>query len=359
MEVSVNISGIGVVGGFGLGGEALLKALDTNPCPNGTVTVDTPRGAISLPAFTADETPLLNYVAKRNLRRVNRFSRLATLGACLALDDAGYQIPVDTDRIGIVVASGYGAVLSTFDFLDSMIDEDNLPSPTLFSNSVHSSALANLSILLNIRGPALTVSQFGMSTVSGLISACCWLRERRVDAVLFGAVEELCPVLNYSYYSLFGDAAQGPMRPDDLDSACTETRVTARVSVQALNRQSAVLGEGCAFFLLTRSQTEDSSGYGRVTAVDWCAGTDFTPEPGAELVLGADGHAACGKGYACFLETASTSIFSAAYGSLPAGQALDLAAAALRARAGRCGKIIHSVKIDAEDNCAIISYCAH
>jgi len=341
MEVSVNLSGIGVVGGFGLGGAALLKALDPGFGPNGTVTVDTPQGSISLPVFAADETPLSSYVAKRNLRRVNRFSRLAALGACLALDDAGYQVPADTDRLGVVVASGYGAAQSTFDFLDSMLEEGNLASPTVFSNSVHSSAVANLSILLKIRGPALTVSQFGMSTISGLISACCWLQEGRVDAVLFGAVEELCPVLNYSFYSLFGDAAQGPMQPAELA------------------KQSAVLGEGCAFFLLTRTQAGERSGYGRVTGVDWSVGTEFSPDPGAELVLGADGHAACGAGYARFLTANSAHIFSTAYGSLPAGQALDLAAAALQARAGRCGKIIQSIKLDAEDNCAVISYCAH
>ena len=46
---------------------------------------------MSLPAYVSDATRLTEFVAKRALRRLDKFSKLAALGACLALEDAGLR----------------------------------------------------------------------------------------------------------------------------------------------------------------------------------------------------------------------------------------------------------------------------
>jgi 3-oxoacyl-[acyl-carrier-protein] synthase II len=336
-ETLLAIQGIGVAGGFGLGKESLIDALRQGGRPNGTVSILTPAGPRCLPAYQVDESPVRRYVSGGAWRRMNRYAKLALLGASQALEDAGWDRSMRAHDLGLVVASGYGASQSTFDFLDTMIEDGGrCPSPTQFSNSVHSSAVSHLSIVLQAGGPCLTVSQFEMSPVSALLTAREWLREGRVQGVLFGAVDEICPVLNYGYDRFFGEAASGPMEPF------------------AWNRQTAVLGEGAAFLLLTRR--EGAASYGELEAVDWVRAEEVVADPDRGLVLGADGQTCSARTYRRLAsEHPAPVVYSPVYGSLPGGQAFDLAAAALAARGGMGPQRVVSVKCDAYENCGVIA----
>ena len=325
------------MGGFGVGKEAAIEALRGGGKPNAVVPVTGPSGLRELPAYQADVSSAHRFVTPAVLRRMNRFAKMAVLGGALALEDAGWEIPLKRDDIGLVIASGYGASKSTFDFLDSMIEgEGQFPSPTLFSNSVHSSAASHLSIVLELGGPCLTVSQFEMSTVSALLTACQWLWEGQVQAVLFGAVDEICPVLGYCYDRFFGTNASGPMEPF------------------AWHRQTAVMGEGAAFLLLTRERGEGTA-YGRIDRVEWTQSRHVAVPPDSLLVLGADGQACCAADYRRLSETANDRVaYAPVYGSLPGGQAFDVALAALVAQQNVGRHRICSVKLDALGNCGVI-----
>ncbi len=334
-EPALAITGIGVVGGFGAGKQALLDALHHGGRPNAVMPVMSPSGLHQLPAYQVDVSPVARFVPPAALRRMNRLGKLAVLGAALALEDAGWKVPLQRDDVGLVIASGYGASRSTFDFLDSMIDDEgHYPSPTLFSNSVHSSAASHLSIVLELGGPCLTVSQFEMSTVSALLTARQWLWEGRVEAVLFGAVDEICPVLGYCYDRFFGAAADGPIEPF------------------AWDKQTAVMGEGAAFLLLERSG-HNNAAYGQIDQVIWTQSRDVAIPPDSLLVLGADGHTCCARDYRSLSgQSRSCVAYSPLYGSLPGGQTFDVAIAALAAR--QASRRVCSVKCDAQGNCGVI-----
>ncbi|MEN6337882.1 MAG: beta-ketoacyl synthase N-terminal-like domain-containing protein [Phycisphaerales bacterium] len=336
-EPRLAITGIGLVGGFGLGKQAALDALRAGGKPNGTVPVAGPCGRRELPAYQADVSSVSRFVAPAALRRMNRFAKMAVLGGALALEDAGWSVPLRRNDVGLVIASGYGASKSTFDFLDSMIDgEGRFPSPTLFSNSVHSSAASHLSIAMELGGPCLTVSQFEMSPLSAMLTARQWLAEGEVEAVLFGAVDEICPILGYCYDRFFEDAACGPIEPF------------------AWDRQTAVMGEGAAFFLLTRER-QDGAAYGHIERVAWTRSDRESVGRDRLLVLGADGHTCCAADYRRFYEAAGERVaFSRVYGSLPGGQAFDVAIAAVAAERNPGGNRIRSIKCDADGNCGVI-----
>ncbi len=297
-------------------------------------------GPRQLPAYEVDVAPVSRFVSGAVARRMNRFAKLAVLGACLALEDAGWAIPLRRNDIGLVLASGYGASRSTFDFLDSMIEgEGQFPSPTLFSNSVHSSAASHVSIVLELGGPCLTVSQFEMSPLSALLTAGEWLAEDRVEAVLFGAVDELCPVLGYCYDQFFGIHASGPIEPF------------------AWDRQTAVMGEGAAFLLLQHGR-EGPGRYGHISEVTWTQSRSFTPPADRLLVLGADGHTCCARDYRRLSEQVERyAAYTPLYGSLPGGQAFDIAIAALATEAQSEQQRICSVKCDAQGDCGVIACC--
>jgi len=334
------IAGVGLVGGFGAGKQAVLDALSKGGAPNEVVTVGTPSGLRQLPVYQVDVSPVRPFIGAGAWRRMNRFGKLAVLGASLALQDAGWDTPLNRDDIGLVLASGYGASKSTFDFLDSMLDDEGrCPSPTLFSNSVHSSAASHLSIVLQSRGPCLTVSQFEMSPISALLTASTWLAEGQVKAVLFGAVDELCPVLSYSYERFFEEHTSGPIEPFRWD------------------KQTAVMGEGAAFLLLTRAEEADRA-YGCIDQLLWTQSERWVAPHDESLVIGADGHLCYAEKHQRLSENhPRRTAYTPLYGSLPGGQAFDVAIAALASEAGQGPDRIWSAKCDAEGNCGVVACC--
>lgn len=175
----------------------------------------------SVSGQSCDTTELTKYVPPRKLRRIDHFTRMTLLAAYRALDDAKAleQLP---ERIGIILTTGYGPSQTTFDFLDSII-EDGAPlaSPLAFSHSVHNIPAGVLSLLLGSPCPQTTICQLHNPVIQGLYTANIWLKEKRVDSVLFGAVDEITPLLE-----------------ENLDRLC----------------HSARPDEGAAFFLLNQEK---------------------------------------------------------------------------------------------------------
>lgn len=316
------ICGIGICGGFGSGREAFEEALKQGKPKTETVSVRTAQGSFQGPAFLADTAPLERFVERKALRRLDHFSKMALLSAYLAWEDAGNP-SWDRSKTGLIVASGYGPLRTTFAFLDSFIEAgDKFSSPTPFSHSVHNAALAQVSMSMGITGPGLTVSQFEMSVPSALLTAQAWLAEGRVDALLFGAVDEYSEVLGYSWYRFFGPWG-GNIEPWKEE------------------RQTAVPGEGAVFFLLTNEDHGDRKGYGVVEKV--CLGRDpYDPSripKEALVIVGADGHRRCGAFYHPLLNRDHPPLsYTPLVRQFPTGAAFDLAAAALIQRTGKVFK---------------------
>ncbi|HEY3278479.1 MAG TPA: beta-ketoacyl synthase N-terminal-like domain-containing protein [Syntrophorhabdaceae bacterium] len=306
------VEGIGIVGGFGSDIEEFSSALARGTSPVQSVSFPSEEGTKEMPAFLADTTGLDKFVSKKALRRVDHHAKMALLGAYLALEDA-HMLDIDRASLGIVVASGYGASAGTFGFLDSfMTGTDAYSSPTHFSNSVHNAAAAYISIFLGVTGPCLTVSQFEMSVPSALISALHWLREGRVERVLFGAVDEYCDVLGYCWRRFFGV---------ERSSAGTEPFL--------FDRQSAVLGEGAAFFLLS-GKRERENGYGCITGAltEYRDSAHLLQGKEGLFILGADGHKESGSRYRQLItKEMNVASYAPLYGSFPTNMAFDMAAA--------------------------------
>jgi 3-oxoacyl-[acyl-carrier-protein] synthase II len=309
----IAVRGIGVAGGFGCGADQLRRALLSGESTPQNILIAAESRNLEFPVYLCDTSRLADFVNKRALRRVDHFSRMAVLASALALEDAG-MLQEDHQNFAVVVASGYGATRTTFSFLDSVIDDgDACASPTLFSNSVHNAAAAHISILLKAKGPNVTVSQFEMSVPSALLTACCWLQEKGVDAVIFGGVDEYCNVLGYSWQRFFGLDHKADMRPLEF------------------NNQSAIAGEGAAFFLLTPGNG-DKPKYGYIADVQMGHGEIIAPKipENSLLILGADGHKLSGIHYARYAPPGNqAAIYSPLYGSIPIGPAFDIAIAAL------------------------------
>ena len=146
----------------------------------------------------------------RNLRRADRFTRMAVMAAVDAWKVAEAACAgVALERVGMIVSSGFGPHCRGFKFLDGLIDEgDGATSPTDFSHSVHGAALAYISGLLDIRGPSLSVTDFEIGFEQSVQLAQCWLAEGMCDRVLIGAVDEVGEVLLHCASRMLNEAAE-------------------------------------------------------------------------------------------------------------------------------------------------------
>ena len=149
----------------------------------------------------ADGVKGLNQFFDRlQLRRIDTLSKMALYAAAKTLYDIGIDLNKGKNDIGLIIATGRGPVKQTCDFMDSIIDDgDILASPLAFSQSVHNSIETSITILLNLLGPCLTISQGGDSFASAAVTAKSWLLSGKCKYVLLGAADEEHPVILKEY----------------------------------------------------------------------------------------------------------------------------------------------------------------
>lgn len=235
---SVNIVGIGSVFARGRGIGALEEALNRGwVAPARKQTEFSSK--LQVPVYAVDAETLTDRAVLRNMRRADRFSKMAVLAACDAVQDSGIEAPAGKRDLGIILATAFGPQVTGFRFLDDIIEYgETKVSPTVFSHSVHNAAVSYIASALDSRGPTLTVTQFFFSFHQGLALACSWIEEGRCESVLVGSAEECGSVMEYICSRKLRMAEDGKIRSFDFSAS-----------------PAAVPGEGSVFFLLSRAKT--------------------------------------------------------------------------------------------------------
>ncbi len=175
----MNIMGIGVVFSGGRGIEQYENAL---------------RKGLINPSYSVAPEVLADKKIRSKMRRGDRFSKMAVAAAI----DAVEASKISTDSLGIIISTGFGPQVTTFKFLDGIIDYGpKLASPTEFSNSVHNAAASYVSTVLESKGPTLTLTDFSFPFHNSLLIAKSWLNQNRCKNVLVGGIDERGEVMDY------------------------------------------------------------------------------------------------------------------------------------------------------------------
>lgn len=147
----------------------------------------TPRTGGYAPADTPYEKPT---PGKATPRRASGFAKLAVEGVC----QAAQEIPegIARTRVGLILATSFGAHRETFAFADELLEAPELPpSPLRFSHTVHNAAAAYATIAAGIHGPCLTLCAFRNVRERAEELARCWIDNGFADAVVVGQVDEV------------------------------------------------------------------------------------------------------------------------------------------------------------------------
>jgi 3-oxoacyl-[acyl-carrier-protein] synthase II len=302
------ILGIGTIFSQGFGVDALASALENGPLKPAEVearyAVDGKRKA-----FTVNFDSVADKGMLKKIRRADKLSKMSVVAAAAAVSDS--EIPdLSGSRVGIILSTAFGAHVTTFEFLDGIIDygEGNV-SPTSFSNSVHNAAVSYISTSLDIKGPTLTVTRFRFSFQSALELGKSWLEQGSCDYLLLGAVDQYGDVLGYVSEKKLNSAPEGGIKPF------------------SFGQGGHIPGEAAVFFLIGKERSDSS--YCSIDGV-YTFDDPLSTERVDLNVLSADGML---KDEALYLQHLSPEIPAAAYsplfGSIMTGGAMNIAAAAL------------------------------
>ena len=318
---AAKVLGLGQVSAVGAGTDALRGALaGRTPAPEPS-WADCFEGAADgrLPRLLAVTGEAEGLVPSRVGRRLDRFSLCALVAAELAMGELD-RPPADPTRVGIALATGWGAMQSTFRYLgDIFAKGDGLASPLLFPRTMHSAPAAVMSSTLGVRGPVSSFTGFGRAWSHALGGALGWLQAGAASEVLLVSADEHYDGVAWGRMQLGGWAPDGRMRPLDLE------------------RGSHVPGETYTAMVLVRADDERPARWGTIEEPRFGgAGEETTGGAPAPLFLAAHGDPDEAPRY---LEIARAAHEIAAYGALwggnPTVEAMSAVAAAISLADGR------------------------
>jgi 3-oxoacyl-[acyl-carrier-protein] synthase II len=135
-----------------------------------------------------------DYLGERNLRPIDRTSRLMLVAAGQALEGAGWTAEVLAEReAGLVLGTTFCSVrtIAEFDRRGLQLGP-SYASPLDFANSVINAAAGQAAIWFGLRGLNSTISAGAASGLAAIGYAVGHIRGGRAAALLAGGAEELC-----------------------------------------------------------------------------------------------------------------------------------------------------------------------
>lgn len=154
-------------------------------------------------AITACSTLSKDYIIPdelaRDLRRADDFIQMAVISAFAATAQAPARDIFPEER-GVFIGTAFGPLETNFESLGSLIDDgEGQISPTLFSHSVYNSAAGYVARLLDIRGPALTITNYGWPFLIALEEARTAVATGRISRAVVIGVETYSELLADAY----------------------------------------------------------------------------------------------------------------------------------------------------------------
>ena len=185
------VTGIGMVTPLGVGKTIFSQKLfkgDSAICP--ITSFDTSRFSSRLGAQVSDFSPA-DFISRKNLRKMDRLSRMAAASARMAVDDSRVNLDsINMDRMGIILGTAYGSTDVSVRFAKTLFDEGpRMVSPSLVPNSVMNAPAGHTSIELKFRGINSTVNHHEASGETAIAYAASEIKRGSADVMLAGGTE--------------------------------------------------------------------------------------------------------------------------------------------------------------------------
>lgn len=136
----------------------------------------------------------LNFLDRKEARKIDRFSQTALAASDLAVADAGISGEnVNVDRVGVVFASGIGGLTTFQEEVVNYAKGDGTPrfNPFFIPKMILDIAAGHISMRHGFRGPNFAVVSACASSTNAIMEAYNLLRLGKADVILTGGAESV------------------------------------------------------------------------------------------------------------------------------------------------------------------------
>ena len=188
----VVITGIGVVSPFGQGADVLWEKLLAGQCGIGPVTAfDTEGFACTIAGEVKDFDPAPAFPSPKEVRRTDRFTQLAMVAGCEAINDSGLDLEsANRDRIGAFIGSGIGGLVTLEKQHKTLLERGpGRISPFFIPMMILNMASGMFSLYNGLRGPNIATCSACATANHAIGEAWRTLVMGDADAMLAGGTE--------------------------------------------------------------------------------------------------------------------------------------------------------------------------
>ena len=186
----VVVTGFGAVTPIGTGRQKIWDAALSGKSGAGPITQFDPKEITTTIACEVHDFDPVDYMDKKAVRRLDRFSQFAVASTQLALEDAKLTVEGDGAHIGAIIGCGVGGLETFTDQTEVMLNRgaDRL-SPLFIPTMVANMAAAQASMKHGLRGPLVCTATACASSNHAIGDAADQIRLGRATAMVAGGVE--------------------------------------------------------------------------------------------------------------------------------------------------------------------------
>lgn len=240
MKKRVVITGLGCVTPVGNGKDKFWSNIKNGVCGIDTLTRFDATSFQTQVAAQVNDFNGEDYINKKELKRLDRFTQYAIASAKMAVEDSKLNLEsVNRDRVGVIIGSGIGGVETIEEQHNILLNKGNKRvSPFFVPMMIGNMAAGQVSIHLGAKGPNTNVSTACASGTHSIGDAFKTIQRGNADIMVAGGSEAAITPLAFSGFcnmkamSTRNDDPKTSSRPFDKD------------------RDGFVMGEGAGIVIL-------------------------------------------------------------------------------------------------------------
>ena len=136
----------------------------------------------------------VNYLERKEARKIDRFTQTALIASDEAVKDAGISRDnVNVDRVGVVFASGIGGLITFQEEVTNFANGDGTPrfNPFFIPKMILDIAAGQISMRHGFRGPNFAVVSACASSTNAMMEAFNLIRMGKADIIVTGGAESV------------------------------------------------------------------------------------------------------------------------------------------------------------------------
>ncbi len=185
------ITGLGVISPLGIGWQSYWQALLAGQNGVGRITRFDPTDFTTQIAAEVRDFAPEDYLDRRELRRMDRFTQFAVVAAKMAVEDSKLDISgEDPDEVGVIIGSGIGGI-ETMEEQGEILHTrgPNRVSPFFVPMMISNMASGQVAISLGAKGPNTSVVTACASSTHALGEAMRIIQHGEAEVMLAGGSE--------------------------------------------------------------------------------------------------------------------------------------------------------------------------